>query len=420
MRKITATSRKATLNEAFAAVRAKACDTMGAAMALELEALQAQIQRILQSKAFRTSEVQRNLLAYLAEKSISGNADALKEYTVGLDVFGKPASYDPRQESTVRMHVARLRQKLAEYYRMEGAGDPVIVDLPKGGFKMTFEPKPPERRLGETPAIVEVPRPRYRRERILAAACGVAVTCAVLLAAALWRFERALPPQTAPPAWTPELRQLWAPILASNRPLVICLSSVSSGSTVFGTASGAFLLGQFLGQRKQDIQLTPSDQLSMPEIAMGNVVFVGPASGKGALRAVPMDQQIVLENNGVRNLKPQPGEPDFLPDRPPRDPQDSADSYALISHVPGLVGDGELLYFSGNQVPAVSGAVQAFTDAKFARVLLAKMKLHDGGLPHFYQLVLKVRSMDDMPIDFAYVFHKEIRPARTQASVARW
>src|ERR1700757_2025333 len=107
-------------------------------MVLELEALHAQTQRILQSKAFRTSEVQRNLLAYLADKSLAGTADGLKEYTVGLDVFGKPASYDPRQESTVRMHVGRLRQKLADYYRTEGVDDPIIVDLPKGGFKVLF------------------------------------------------------------------------------------------------------------------------------------------------------------------------------------------------------------------------------------------------------------------------------------------
>jgi hypothetical protein len=111
-------------------------------MVLEVEATHAQIQRILQSKAFRTSEVQRNLLTYLSEKSLTGTADGLKEYTVGLDVFAKPPSYDPRQESAVRMHVGRLRQKLAEYYRTEGAGDPIIVDLPKGGFKMTFEPRP--------------------------------------------------------------------------------------------------------------------------------------------------------------------------------------------------------------------------------------------------------------------------------------
>ena len=110
-------------------------------MVLEQEATLAQVQRIVQSKAFRTSEVHRNLLNYLAEKSLSGNADSLKEYTVGLDVFAKPDTYDPRQESTVRMHVARLRQKLAEYYRTEGVDDPIIVDLPKGGFKVTFEPR---------------------------------------------------------------------------------------------------------------------------------------------------------------------------------------------------------------------------------------------------------------------------------------
>ena len=110
-------------------------------MVLELGATHAQIQRILQSKAFRTSEIHRTLLSYLAEKSVSGTADGLKEYTVGLDVFAKPDSYDPRQESTVRMHVARLRQKLGEYYRTEGVDDPIFVDLPKGGFKLTFEPR---------------------------------------------------------------------------------------------------------------------------------------------------------------------------------------------------------------------------------------------------------------------------------------
>src|ERR1700721_31381 len=108
-------------------------------MVLDLATNQTQVQRIIQSKAFRTPEFHRNLLQYLSQKSLSGTADGLKEYTVGLDVFGKPASYDPRQESVVRMHVARLRQKLAEYYRTEGTDDPVVVDVPKGGFRVTFE-----------------------------------------------------------------------------------------------------------------------------------------------------------------------------------------------------------------------------------------------------------------------------------------
>src|SRR5713226_8593835 len=126
------------------------------AMVTQQEATNAQVQRILQSKAFRTSEVHRNLLSYLAEKSLAGTADGLKEYTVGLDVFAKPSSYDPRQESVVRMHMARLRQKLAEYYRTEGAQDDVLVDLPKGGFKVTFEPRAEPEQLAPAPVFAQL------------------------------------------------------------------------------------------------------------------------------------------------------------------------------------------------------------------------------------------------------------------------
>jgi len=214
------------------------------------------------------------------------------------------------------------------------------------------------------------------------------------------------------------LQLLWAPILNSSRPLMICLSTPSPDVTGVGAAHGAFLLGQFLGQRKQDVQLTPSDQLSMPELAMGNVVFLGPATGSRQTRAISGDRQIVLEPDGIRNLKPLPGEPAFLADRAPHDPQGIAESYALISHVPGLNGNGEILYFSGNQTPAVMGAVQAFTDPASARNLVSKLDVPGGTLPRYYQVVLKVTSMDDMPIDVKYVFHRDLAASRQPAPPA--
>src|ERR1700720_1064102 len=176
-------------------------------MVLEQEATQAQLQRILQSKTFRTSEVHRNLLSYLSEKLSSGEADNVKEYTLGLDVFGKPASYDPRQESVVRMHVARLRQKLAEYYRTEGVNDAVMVDVPKGGFRVTFEQReialdPVDAAVPETAAQLE---PSPRKEIILMALLAVAVVCAVVFGVQLWRSNKTA--AAAPPS--PELPQLW-------------------------------------------------------------------------------------------------------------------------------------------------------------------------------------------------------------------
>jgi hypothetical protein len=377
---------------------------------LASETTQAQIERILQNKSLRLSEVQRRLLTYLTEKSLAGEADDLKEYTVGIDAFGKPASYDPRQESVVRMHVARLRQKLAEYYRTDGIDDPILVDLPKGGFKMTFEPRPAPAAQPQAAAPV-LDKPASRRppmQVLFAASLLIVMACALYLVARPSRAERAGSDPVS--AWSPELQQLWGPLLSAGRPLVVCIAAPS-----FGTASGAFRLGQFLGPRKLDLLVTPGNQLSMPEIAMDNVVFLGPATGNRQLQAIPVDQQIVLEPGGIRNLSPRPGEPVFLSEQPPRDGQDIQESHALITLTPGLYGKGEILYLSGNQVSSVIAAVQAFTDPTLARTLVSKMRAASGALPRYYQTVLDVKSMDDMPIEITYMFHRELPASKTAA-----
>jgi hypothetical protein len=366
------------------------------------EATQAQLERILQNKALRLSEVQRRLLTYLADKSLAGEADDLKEYAIGVDAFGKPPSYDPRQESVVRMHVARLRQKLTDYYRTEGADDPIFVDLPKGSFKVTFEPRPAA--LPATPAAVE--KPAERRTPVLYAA-GLVVLVAVLSYSAVHISRAERTGSDLPPGWSPELQQLWAPLLTPTRPLAVCIAEAS-----FGTASGAFRLGQFLGTRKPDLLVTRGNQLSMPEIAMDNVIFLGPATGNRQIQALPAVQQIVLEPDGIRNLNPRPGEPAFLSDRVAQNTPGVEESHALISHTPGLYGSGDILYLSGNQVSSVMAAVKAFTDPNIARSLVAKLRTPSGTVPHYYQVVLRVRSMDEMPVEISYLFHRELAAAK--------
>jgi hypothetical protein len=377
-------------------------------MLLELEASSAQIQRIVQSKAFRTSEVHRNLLTYLAEKSLAGDADSLKEYTVGLDVFGKPESYDPRQESTVRMHVARLRQKLAEYYRSEGAADPIIVELPKGGFKLTFEP----RAAAEPAAEIQPPERRTWpwHETVLAALLIVAVGFALYFGERLREVERSS--GKAPLAdLTPELRELWGPLITPNRPLLIAVSSANPNLSPAGAASASLRLGEFFSLHKLNVQVLASDQLGAPEVAMGNVLFLGPPAQNRQMQAMAEGRPFVLEKDGIHNLAPRPGEPALIADRLPSDPQDAEESYALIMRVPGLYGGGEVLYVSGNRVSSIAGGVHAFTDAAFARSLVRKMSEPNGSFPRYFQVVLKVQSMDDMPIDTSYFLHREIPPA---------
>ncbi|NWF85498.1 MAG: hypothetical protein HXY18_16915 [Bryobacteraceae bacterium] len=79
------------------------------------EAAQEQVARILRSDTLRQAAALKKLLAYLAEKSLSGEASQLKEYSIGMDVFGKPPDYDPQRDASVRIQVGKLRQKLEEY-----------------------------------------------------------------------------------------------------------------------------------------------------------------------------------------------------------------------------------------------------------------------------------------------------------------
>ena len=62
----------------------------------------------------------------------------MKEYSIGLEVFQRGVSYDPRSDAVVRVQATLLRKKLAAYYAEEGVNDPIILDLPKGHYVASF------------------------------------------------------------------------------------------------------------------------------------------------------------------------------------------------------------------------------------------------------------------------------------------
>ena len=361
----------------------------------------AQLERVVQSGPFRTSEIHRVLLTYLVEKSLNNSGDSLKEYTVGLEVFHKPSSYDPRTESTVRMHVARLRQKLSEYYQAEGVSDPIVIGLPKGAFKIAFSYRPEPL---PDPVPVQTSAQPVKSTWFIAA--GLAILASASLAIYFWSARQVkaqvIPPETG-------IESLWKPLLATDRPLIVCLSdnAATPEITAPGTAEGAFLLGQFFANRKRDVSLEKGGQLSILELGMDNMVFVGPVAGNRNIQRMLGNLDLVLDPKGIRNLKPQPGEPAIIADRL-ADGLDMEESYALVTHLPGLNGEGDALYLSGNQTGSVVGAVRTFTDPPWARVLVSRLQNGSNKMPRYYQAVLKVRSMEGTPVDVSYVMHREI------------
>ena len=61
-------------------------------------------------------------------------ADQIKESVIGMEVFDKTSSFDPRTDTIVRVEARRLRSKLSQYYEGEGLAVPVVIDLPKGSY----------------------------------------------------------------------------------------------------------------------------------------------------------------------------------------------------------------------------------------------------------------------------------------------
>jgi hypothetical protein len=408
-------------------------------LAVEPALARTQVERLLASKTFESSEVHRRLLLYLSEKSLGGEADRLKEYTIGLEAFGKPDSYDPKQDSIVRLQVGRLRQKLAVYYQSEAAGDPVLVTLPKGAFKLNFEPFAAEK------AEPEAAVPRWPAKPVVAAALAVVTLWAVVATVLYIREHRRAAPVTE--SWSPELEMLWQPFLSSKRSLLVCIGTPlfvrfpgygflrdpkandwqeieksdritatrkalgvkellpSYNFTGAGEATAGFLLGRLLATRKQDLQVTRSSILSWQQIADSDVVFLGPPKFNLQLQAAALSQDIVVEPEGIRNLKPREGEPQFLADRIVPGRTAEGETHALITRTSGPSGAGELLMIAGNASPDTLAAAEWLTQPWHARELVARLRQPSGEMPRYFQVVLKVEFKQGIPVQSSYVFH---------------
>ena len=80
----------------------------------------------------------RRFLRIAVERTLSGQTDQLKEFSIGHDVFDRGDDYDPRTDSIVRVEARRLRKKLRAYYEGDGMLDNVVIQFPPGKYVPTF------------------------------------------------------------------------------------------------------------------------------------------------------------------------------------------------------------------------------------------------------------------------------------------
>ena len=103
-----------------------------------------QLENVLASPSFRGAERSSRILRFLVEQTVAGNADSLKEYTIGAEALGRGASFDPRIDAIARVEVSRLRTRLEQYYATAGRHDEIVLVLPRGSYVPGIERRKPE------------------------------------------------------------------------------------------------------------------------------------------------------------------------------------------------------------------------------------------------------------------------------------
>jgi adenylate cyclase len=100
--------------------------------------VRAALERILASKCFQQAGRASDFLRFVVERTLAGEGQRLKGYTIGVEVFGRPADFDAQSDALVRVEAGRLRRRLVEYYAGDGAEDPVRIELPRGTYAVEY------------------------------------------------------------------------------------------------------------------------------------------------------------------------------------------------------------------------------------------------------------------------------------------
>ena len=414
------------------------------ALAVE-ENLQEAVERVLASPAFRRSHRLSQLLQYLAEHTVGGDVEGLKEQAIGQRVFGRPATYSSAEDNIVRSNIRQLRLKLEEYYAGPGAGDAAHVVLPKGSYSLLVER--PAAAILEVPAAADEAKRNWRRSAVGGAACGLAV---VAIAGALmpWMPTRA----AVEPAVPRCLLGLIAPNPGQRLLVVVPDADVQLYQRLTGQAvslqkylerhftepKALQAAGPELSSRTEALfhnittqsfvldlipkfaQVVPPAQLSVRHPATltvsdfehDNAVLISGPNGDPWVQLFDGGLNFQIENEGqgpahIRNRAPQEGEQDKYSNY--KDSKGTDICYARIAYLPGLASGGRALLAGGPHTASTQAACRWLTDRDSLETVERLFGVKTGGRLPWFELLVESRALGNSPWSMRVLAHRVVR-----------
>lgn len=379
-----------------------------------------QVDKILHSGEFSQSEVLRHLLTFLTQHSIEKPGEAIKEYELAVTVLGRPEGFDPRLDSAVRVHAARLRSKLAEYYMSDGAEDSVLIEVPKGSYHVAWryravESVRPQKPLPE-PAVPASPKTSHWRAFASGFAVAAALAC---LSLGIWMSART-------PKVAPQVEAFWQPFFQSPQEPVIVFSNhrftgtSATGLHYFrdgidspadandtysgtGTVMAVGELSNLFSLAGRSPRFKRAELMTWDEAKDANVVFVGAPEANSRLGELAPLQHLRFKSSyeephfgagGIINVHPANGEEAIYlgPGRP------YAFDYAVVALLPNLRSERKVLILAGTNTYGCQAATEFVTRADMVGELYRRLGVARGEKLPDFEALLKVGVNGGVPM----------------------
>lgn len=398
-----------------------------------------QIDTLMASRELHGSDSLCKLLRYLANHALDFPGEPLKEYKIATEVFGRSSDFDPQLDSIIRVQAGRLRSKLSKYYETEGANDPIVVELPKGSYVLSFHHhgKATTKLDGNAP-------PEVRRQEAQLAARGLGKTVVVLsillvfAIAAIVRLAATRQPsessaarkQSAPLAafelfWQPFTSGPEAPwVVFSNASFVgrpetglryfdparDSKASVWDHYTGVGEVLAVHSLDQVFGMLHRGLRVKRGSLFTLDDVQNNNLIFVGSPSENLTLMDIPGTKQFVFQRltSGPRkgdlavvNLRPESGAPKEFLASPSSAPL--TEDYAVIGLLPGLSPSSSILILAGTTTFGTQGAVDFVCRENSVEDLVHRLSVSKPGEMKPFEAVLHVRVARGVPVHMEVV-----------------
>ena len=395
-----------------------------------------QIEKLLSSHALHGSESLCKLLRYLASHSLEHPGASPKEYQIATEVFGRQQGFDPHVDSTVRVQAGRLRTKLTEYYASEGADDPIMVELPKGTYALTFHPRPHGAGRNHTttshepPANSEVNGRTSRAWIIAVVALSVILASAVAVATDRFLNRRTTEARAAgdSPDVPVAFHVFWRGFLTgSQEPWVIFSNAAFVGRPYVGMRyynrtkdSGAVILDHYTGvgevlavhaldtvfeKLRQQIRVKRGSLFSLDDAKNNDLIFIGSPSENLTLLELPNTQEFAFKQitSGPRtgtmeivNFHPESGEPkEFLPTPPD---ETLTEDYSVIALKRGLNPAHSVLILPGATTIGTQAAVEYVCQQDSLEQLLLRLSVSNSGELKPFEAVIRVKVAKGVPV----------------------